>query len=54
MDAILTAVSSVVTALVGWVGQFATAITASPILLLAFIVPLVFLGINAVRKLLNV
>ena len=31
MDAILTAVSSVVTALVGWVGQFATAITASPI-----------------------
>lgn len=37
-----------------WVGQFATAITSNPILLLAFIIPMVFLGISAVRKLLNV
>ena len=65
---ILTAIGDVVAHLVGgttsaestitfansWVGQFATAITSNPILLLAFIVPMVFLGLNAVRKLLNV
>ena len=42
MADILSAVSSIVTALVGWVGQFATAITSSPIILIFVIVGLVF------------
>lgn len=68
MSQILAAIGDVVAHLVGgttsaeatitfansWVGQVANTITSNLILLLAFIVPLVFLGINAVRRLLNV
>lgn len=54
MADILSAVSSVVTSLVGWIGDFAGAITANPIILIFVIVGLVFLGLNAVRKLMRV
>lgn len=37
-----------------WVGKFATAITDNPIILVFVIVGLVFLGLNAVRKLMRV
>ena len=68
MSQIITAIGDVVAYLVGgstsgetsitfahsWVGQFATAITSSPIILIFVIVGLVFLGLNAVRKLMRV
>lgn len=54
MADILTAVSSIVTSMITWVGQFATAITSNPIILIFVIVGLVFLGLNAVRKLMRV
>lgn len=56
MSAILTNVSSVVTAAIGWMGDFVTAITASgnEVLLLFVIVPLVGLGVGLLRRLINV
>lgn len=54
MADILSNVGSIVTATIGWVGQFATAITSSPIILIFCLTGLVFLGLNSVRKLMNV
>lgn len=54
MAQILTNVGDIVTALVGWIGQFASAITSNPIILIFVIVGLVFLGLNGVRKLMRV
>lgn len=56
MSAILTNVSSVVTAAIGWMGDFVTAITATgnEVLLLFVIVPLVGLGVGLLRRLINV
>lgn len=68
MAAILTAIKDIVCYLVGgttsaettitaansWIGQFATAITSNPIIEVFVITGLVFLGLNAMRKLMNV
>lgn len=68
MASLLTAIGDIVCYLVGgttstevtvtfansWVGQFAGAITGNPILLIFALTGLVFLGLNSVRKLMNV
>lgn len=68
MSTIITTIGDIVAYMVGgttsgevtitvansWVGQFASAITSNPIILIFVIVGLVFLGLNAVRKLMRV
>ena len=54
MGDILTSVGSVFTAAIGWVGQVATTIGSTPILLLFCCIPLVGLGVGLFRRLLNV
>lgn len=68
MSTILTTVGDIIAYLVGgttstevtitaansWVGKLASAIVDNPIILIFVIVGLVFLGLNAVRKLMRV
>lgn len=54
MEAIITAVSSIFTAAIGWVGTVATTVTEQPILLLFCVLPLVGLGVGLFRRLINV
>lgn len=54
MEAIISAVSSVFTAAIGWVGTTASTIAGQPILLLAVVgVPLVGLGVGLFKRLLS-
>lgn len=51
---LLTGVGSVVTAAVGWVGDFAGAIADNPILLLGVVsVPLCGIGVGLIKRLLS-
>lgn len=54
MDAILTSITSVFTAAIGWVGTVAETIAAQPILLIFCIIPLIGLGVGLFRRLINV
>ena len=54
MAAILTDVGLVFTEAIGWVGDVATAIAASPILMIFCILPLVGLGVGLFKRLINV
>ena len=55
MDALITSVSTLVTAAIGWVGDFITEITAQPLLLLFVVaVPLVGLGVGIINRLIRV
>ena len=56
MEAIITSISAVFTAAIGWVGTTVTTITAegNELLLIFAIVPLVGLGVGLTRRLLNV
>lgn len=54
MSAIITDVTSLVTAAIGWAGTVATTITSTPLLLIFVLIPLVGLGIGIFRRLLNV
>lgn len=57
MAALITSVSSFVTAAVGWVGSWAGTITAEGneiLLLMAVAVPLAGFGIGALRRMINV
>lgn len=56
MAAILTAITSMVTAAVGWMGSFLGTITTSgnEILLLFVLLPIVGLGIGLVRRMIHV
>lgn len=53
MTSALTAISAVVTATVGWIGDYMGAITATgnELLLIFFAMPLVGLGIGALKRL---
>lgn len=52
MDSILTSISSVVTKAIDWMGDFLTAITGSPVLLLFVVaIPVVGLGIGLLNRL---
>ena len=54
MDAIITSVTTIFTAAIGWVGTVATTIASTPMLLLFASVPLSGLGVGLFRRLLNV
>lgn len=56
MSTLITNISSVVTAAIGWVGDFITCITASghELLLLAVLLPFVGLGLGLLKRLLSV
>lgn len=54
MADIITSVTSVFTAAIGWVGQVGSTITSTPILLLFAVLPLVGLGVGLFRRLINV
>jgi len=54
MSALITAVTSYVTAAIGWMGSFATAITGNDLLVLGVVaVPLVGVGASLLGKLLR-
>lgn len=56
LAALITAISSVVTAVVGWVGDFVGTITASGnevLLLMVVAIPVSLLGVNVLRKLIR-
>ena len=54
MDALLTAVGSVFTSAIGWVGTTASTIAAQPILRLACVgIPLCGLGVGMFKRLLS-
>lgn len=54
MASIITAITDVFTAAIGWVGTVASTVTSEPVLLLFACVPLVGLGVGLFRRLLNV
>lgn len=54
MTAIITALTEVFTAVIGYVGTVATTITGQPLLLLFCLIPLIGLGVGLFRRLLNV
>ena len=54
MEAIITSISTVFTAAIGWVGTVASTIAEQPILLLACVgVPLCGLGVGMFKRLLS-
>lgn len=53
MTEIITGAAAVVTAGAGWVGDFATQITSTPLLLVFAVLPLVGLGIGMLKRLLS-
>lgn len=56
MAALITAITSVVTAAVGWIGQFVTVITAegNEILLIGIIISFVGLGVGLIKRLMRI
>ena len=54
MSEVLTSVSSVVTAAIGWIGDFVDVIASTPLLLLFVTIPLVGLGIGLLRRLISI
>ena len=52
---VITAISAVVTATVGWIGDYMGAITAqgNELLMVFFAIPLVGMGIGAIKRLVN-
>lgn len=54
MEAILTTVTSIVTAAVGWVGQYVTLVTENPIILAYTLLPFVGLGVGLLSRLFRV
>ena len=54
MEALITSVSTVFTAAIGWVGTVASTITEQPILLLSCVgIPLCGLGVGMFKRLLS-
>lgn len=53
MSAIITNITSVVTAATGWVGQYVTLITGQPLLLLFVITSFVGLGVGLIARLIR-
>lgn len=54
MSSILSNVGDIFTAAVDWVGDVATTITSTPILLVFTLIPLVGLGVGLFKRLINV
>lgn len=55
LSSAISAITAVVTATVGWIGQYMGAITAAgnELLMIFFAMPLVGLGIGAIKRLVN-
>ena len=54
MDALITSISTVFTAAIGWVGTVAATITSEPVLLLSCVgIPLCGLGVGMFKRLLS-
>ena len=53
MASIMTAVSTIVTSAIGWIGDFAGAITGNPLLLAFVVVGFVGLGVGLLRRLMH-
>lgn len=51
IDQILAAITSIITAALGWVGDVVDVIEANPILLFAVLIPFVGIGISLLRRL---
>lgn len=54
MTAIIAAITSVVTAAIGWVGDFVTLITSNDLLLMFVIVSFVGLGVGLLKRIIRV
>lgn len=53
MDAIIAAITSLVTAAIGWVTSYAAVITSTPLLLIFVIVAFVGTGIGLIRRMIR-
>lgn len=53
MADILSAIGSIVTAAIGWVGSFVTVVTSNPLILLFVIVAFVGLGVGLLSRLMH-
>lgn len=53
VSSILTDVGSLVTAAIGWVGQFANAITGNPLLLIFVVTAFVGLGVGLISRIIR-
>lgn len=53
MSTIITDVGTIVTAAVGWIGQYTSAITANPLLEMFVITSFVGLGVGLIRRLIR-
>lgn len=51
--AILESITSVVTSAISWVGQFVSAITSNPLILLFVVVSFVGLGVGLINRLIR-
>lgn len=51
LDQILAAITSIITAAIGWVGDAINVIEDNPILLFAVLIPFVGVGISLLRRL---
>ena len=54
MTAIISALTEVFTAVIGYVSTVASTITSTPLLLLFCLIPIIGLGVGLFRRLLNV
>ena len=53
MSTIMTAVSTIVTEAIKWIGEFTTAITGNPLLLAFVVVSFVGLGVGLIRRIIH-
>lgn len=53
LASILSDVGSIVTAAIGWIGDYVSAIAGSPLLLLFVIVPICGLGIGLIKRMIS-
>lgn len=53
MEAILTSVTAIFTEVMGMLTTIGTTVTGSPLILLFVLIPVIFLGVNMFRRLLN-
>lgn len=51
---IISALTEIFTAVIGYVGTVATTITSNPLLLIFVLIPIIGLGVGLFRRLLNV
>lgn len=53
MESLITTITSLVTAAVDWVGQYVTAITANPLLLIFVVTAFVGLGVGLISRIIR-